>query len=85
MAKARANLAKHHVPMQAGAAVFDDPRYLLEENRFARGEQRFIAIGMVRAILLTVLFSEPDEDMIRLISVRRATKTERRVYENQLR
>ena len=84
-AKARANLAKYGLRMEAGTAVFDDPHHLVGEDRFAEGEHRFIAIGWVGGTVLTVVFSEPAEDLTRLISVRRATGAERKAYEDQTR
>lgn len=79
--KAAANLAKHGVPFEAAAEVFADPHHLVESDVFSRGEYRLIAIGKVDGRLLTVVFTEREsEDVIRIISARLATPTERRAY-----
>ncbi len=79
--KARANLAKHGVSFGLGATVFDDPFHIVSEDRFAIGEYRLLALGDVGGVLLAVVFSEPAENVIRLISVRRATPAERKIYD----
>lgn len=81
---AETNYAQHGVRMEAGAEVFSDPTLLVEEDAFARGEQRFLAIGWGSDKLLTVVFSEPGDHTIRLISVRPATPAEKKKYARSL-
>ncbi len=83
--KAATNLTDHGVPMSAGRAVFSDPWAIDEDDPFSRGEYRYIAIGFVAGRLLTVHYSQPEERVIRLISVRKATPVERRWYDDPLR
>jgi uncharacterized DUF497 family protein len=82
--KAYSNLATHGVSFEAAAAVFDDPLRLEEDDRFAEGEYRTVIIGQADGPLLTVVYTEPEENLIRLISARRATATERKAYEHQI-
>ena len=79
--KAKANRRKHGISFEAATFVFDDPYRLEEDDLFAVGEYRMIAIGGVDGLLLTVIFSMPEHDVIRIISARRATSTERKAYE----
>lgn len=44
------------------------------------GEDRFVTIGMVDG-LLSVVYTERENDILRLISARKATEKERRAYE----
>ena len=83
-AKAKSNLAKHGIPFEAAAAVFDDADRLEEDDAYAQGEYRMIAIGRVDGYILTVVYSEPEENLIRLISARLATAKERRAYEQTI-
>jgi uncharacterized protein len=59
--------------------------YSLPDER--EEEERWIAIGLVRGVLiLTVIHtwrSESDEEIIRIISARKATAAERSFYERQ--
>ena len=80
--KAKINLRKHQVSFQEGATVFNDPLVATQlDPDHSRDEQRFIAIGRsVRGQVLVVVFTERG-NKIRLISCRKATPRERKVYE----
>jgi uncharacterized DUF497 family protein len=83
-AKAASNLRKHGVSFDAACAVFDDADRLEEDDLFSQGEYRMIAIGRVERLVITVVFTEPEESVVRLISARLATAIERRAYEKNL-
>jgi uncharacterized protein len=78
--KAEANLAKHGVRFADAVIVFSDGRALtLDEPR--TDEERYVTIGMdALARVLVVVWTWRGEATIRLISARRATRTERRQY-----
>jgi uncharacterized DUF497 family protein len=80
-AKAASNLRKHGVSFDAAYAVFDDNDRLEEDDLFSRGEYRMIAIGRAERLVITVVFAEPEENVVRLISARLATANERKAYE----
>lgn len=80
-AKASSNLAKHGIAFPDATYVFDDPARLEESDDFSQGEYRSRCIGTVGNLVLTVVFSEPEENLIRLISARLATASERTAYE----
>lgn len=82
--KAASNAVKHGFTFQDASHVFDDPMRLEEADRFSRGEYRALCIGKVDGMLLTVVFSEPDEGVIRMISARAATAHERKSYESRI-
>jgi uncharacterized DUF497 family protein len=71
--------------------VFDDPNHVAADNYFiaSDGEQRYQIIGMARnLVLLLVVFvdrSEPDAEVIHLISARKAVGYEESIYEDQFR
>jgi hypothetical protein len=75
------NLRKHGVSLAEGDGVLNDPLALTIENDSARGEQRFVSIGMnTFDRVMVVVYTYEGED-IRLISVRHAEPKERRSYE----
>lgn len=45
-------------------------------------EDRFIAIGRVGSAVLVVVFTEPGDDVVRIVSAREATKAECVLYES---
>jgi uncharacterized protein len=81
-AKARTNLRRHGVSFDEGIAVFDDPFSItIPDPDHSYEEERFIDIGSSEAgSVLVVVYTERGGN-IRIISCRRATPTERRLYE----
>lgn len=81
--KNRANRAKHGITFRVAAAVFLDPNAVARQDREVDGEERWQTIGFAGAIL-TVAYTSRDEDgdeVTRIISARKATREERRIYE----
>lgn len=85
--KAISNLAKHGVSFELAQEVWNDPLHVILPDRVEGDEQRWHAIGLVGSVVvLVVVHSHPehdDEDQIRIISARKATKHERRRYEQE--
>jgi uncharacterized DUF497 family protein len=84
--KARANLRKHRVSFETAARVFTDPHALTVQDRIEGGEYRWQTLGLVDGLALLLvahtLGEGPDgEDVIRIISARRADPKERERYE----
>ncbi len=82
--KAHSNLRKHRVSFNEAQTVFDDPRaYIVDDPDHSLAESREIAIGYSnKNRFLFVSFTQRG-DVVWLISARKATPTERRMYENQ--
>ena len=80
--KAVSNLKKHDVSFEEGATIFNDPRIAtIPDPDHSKDEERFISIGIsVQNRLLVVVHTEREE-RIRLISCRKATSGERKIYE----
>ena len=80
--KATANRAKHKVTFEEATTVFGDPlARIVDDPRHSQEEERFVLLGQsARRRLLVVLFTERSE-AIHLISARKATRRERREYE----
>jgi uncharacterized DUF497 family protein len=80
-AKAEANLRKHKISFRAASRVFDDPLVLIEQDLSEDyGEDRFLAIGRVGGLLISVVYTERG-DCIRIISARKANGHEQRAYD----
>lgn len=89
-AKNQVNIQKHGISFELARYVFNDPFHFTQKNRIERGEQRYETVGEVEGTLLFVIHTmEEDEDgtiiAIRLISARKADKSERRSFENERR
>ena len=84
-AKAASNVSKHGVSFDEARTVFLDVFALrVFDGPHSSDEDRFIIIGMSdHARVLTVVYVERTEETMRLISARRATSRERRIYEEK--
>lgn len=92
-AKAEANLRKHGIGFEQAARVFADPFLMTAPDGIEGGELRWKAVGSmggVAALVVVHTVRERDEDgreieIVRIISARRADRTERRRYERETR
>lgn len=82
-AKAERNLRKHGVSFREGASVFDDEAAVIIDDDFhSETEQRFRIVGYsLQDRILLVAYTHRVSDIFRIISARRATARERRLYE----
>jgi uncharacterized DUF497 family protein len=83
--KSRQNFAKHKVRFETAALVFEDPHSVTRFDRIKDGEERWqtmgVAAGVVVLLVAHVDRVEVGEEVIRIISARKATSSERKIYE----
>lgn len=80
--KAEENLKAHAVDFREAATVFDDPlSTTFPDTDHSLGERRFLIIGLSALGHILVVSHTEENDTIRIISARRATRPERRFYE----
>jgi uncharacterized DUF497 family protein len=84
--KARGNRGKHHVSFDDAMLVFEDPYALFEQDRSGpAGELRWQALGLAGGVIVLLVVHTSREqgwdEVIRIISARRATRKERNRYE----
>jgi uncharacterized protein len=88
-AKNRVNQRKHGISFELAREAFRDPLRVSRIDRIVSGEERWQTFGMVDGVLLLLIvhttWDELELDIpvecVRIISVRRATSTERKSYE----
>jgi len=86
--KAASNRRKHNISFEIAARAFADPFALSEQDRIEEGEYRWTTIGSVEGLIIllvahTVHGEEDGIEVIHIISARRATRSERRRYEQE--
>ena len=82
--KAAANIDKHDVSFPEAATVFDDSLSVtFSDIDHSIRERRYVIIGMSESGLLLVVSHTDRDNCIRLISARRATRQEKRFYEEE--
>lgn len=83
--KAASNFRKHGITFEDATHVFEDEFVVSEQDRIEGGECRWQSIGMVDGLVILLVAhtvrDEGQDEIIRIISARRATRKERIVYE----
>ena len=83
--KNRVNQKKHGLSFEIAQLVFDDLLHISIQDRHTEGEERWKTIGKIGGLtVVLVAHTVEDEDSyttIRIISARKATKHERKNYE----
>ena len=80
------NQKKHHISFEEAQTVFyDENALLINDPDHSEEEERFILLGFSRRANLLVVCHcyRQSESVIRIISARKATKTEEKSYESQ--
>lgn len=80
--KARLNLSKHGVSFEEASTVFNDPLSItFPDPDHSIGEERYVMIGISSLVQLLVIAHTDRGNTIRLISARKATRQEKKFYE----
>jgi hypothetical protein len=81
--KAKSNLKKHGISFDEAATIFNDPRIAtIADPDHSEDEERYVSIGMSVIMRLLSVIHTFRKERIRLISARKATKAEKKNYEN---
>lgn len=80
------NIIKHGISFEEAVQIFDDPLHIsILDKRFSYFEERWITIGQIKdnklVVTVNLYFDNNDEEVIRIISARKATANERNQYE----
>lgn len=81
--KNRINIEKHGIPFEEAATVFyDDNAILFDDPDHSINEERFLILGITRKERLCIVSHcyRGKDEIIRIISARKATKRESHVY-----
>ena len=79
---AKLNLEKHGISFQEATTVFNDPLSVtFPDPDHSIGENRYVIIGVSKFGQLLVVSHTDRGEKVRIISARKATRQERRFYE----
>jgi uncharacterized protein len=77
------NLKEHGLDFVDASSVFEWLTYTFEDDRFSYGEQRFMTLGLLAGIPVSIVHTENDHE-IRVISFRKATNREAQTYFSEI-
>jgi uncharacterized DUF497 family protein len=85
-AKDRSNQRKHGLSFAEAKQLFEGPRDYLEifDAAHSEAEDRFIAIGEIDRGVAVVVYTEREDDLIRIIGARFATRREQEQYREHM-
>ena len=86
-AKNRSNKRKHRVSFEEAQTVFwDENARIIDDPDHSKEEERFILLGLSGSLRLLVVSHtyRKRESMIRIISARRATRRESKIYRSKV-
>ena len=78
-AKRRRNLKQHGLDFVDAPQVFEATTYTFEDDRFQYNEQRFVTLGLLKGVPVSIVHTE-TADQIHIISFRKATKREQKIF-----
>jgi uncharacterized protein len=82
--KAKQNRRKHRVSFHEAATVFADPlSATYSDPEHSASEQRFLTVGMSEVSRVLIVAHSDRDEVIRIISARKATRREREHYEEK--
>ncbi|MDQ2098315.1 MAG: BrnT family toxin [Tychonema bourrellyi B0820] len=83
-AKNLENIRKHEIDFADVPAMFDGEMLIELDDRFDYGEDRWFGIGFLGSGIAVVVWTERQNNVIRIISARRANRHEQKRFEQYL-
>ena len=81
--KRKSNIKKHGIDFIDAPIIFDGYTLTIADDRYDYNEERFVTFGVLGGSVVSVVHTE-TEDLIRIISIRKATKNEEKGYFSQI-
>ncbi|WP_299489540.1 BrnT family toxin [Acaryochloris sp. IP29b_bin.137] len=83
-AKNLENIRKHQIDFVDVSEIFDGAMLVELDDRIDYGEERWVGIGFLRNGVAVVVWTERQDDVIRIISARKANRYERKRFKQYL-
>ena len=73
----------HRLDIEAVPIVFERLTFTFEDDRFGDSETRFVALGVLHGTVVSIIHTE-NEHEVRIISFRKATRHEIKIYREEI-
>jgi uncharacterized protein len=83
-AKNQENIRKHKIDFADVSPMFDSPMLIEPDDRFDYGEDRWFGLGFLYNGIAVLVWTERQNDVIRIISARRANRHEQQRFEDYI-
>jgi uncharacterized protein len=81
--KRKSNIKKHGIDFVDAPMIFAGYTITIADDRYDYGEERFVTFGILEGRVIAVVHTE-SKRLIRIISIRKATKYEEKEYFSQI-
>ena len=78
--KNRSNQQRHGLDFTEAKRLFNPALFVDIDDREDYGEERYVGLGLLDGRVVVVIFTQPDDDTVRVISLRKANSYERQQY-----
>ncbi len=75
------NFQKHGFSFSEAAEIFNKPMVINLDDRKEYGEKRYIGLGIIKNFVTVIVYTQRNNDTIRVISLRKANKREKAKFE----
>lgn len=82
--KNKSNQSKHGLDFTEARRVFNPSLFVDIDDREDYGEERYVGLGLLDGRVVVVIFTQPDDNTVRVISLRKANSYERQQYSQYL-
>ena len=83
--KNKVNIRKHGLDFADAPEIFNGPMLIQLDTRHDYGEDRWVGIGFIQNRVVVVVYTERDNgETIRIVSLRKALKYERKRFEESI-
>lgn len=82
--KNKENVRKHGLDFAEAWEIFEAPLLVELDARAYHGQERWTGVGLLGNRLVVVIFTHVDQDTIRIISLRKTSKHERKKFEKEI-
>ena len=79
-AKRLSNLRRHGIDFAAVGEVFEIAPVTILDDRYDYGEERYLTLGLLKGRVVAIVHTESDDNVIRIISARKAERHEEIKY-----
>ena len=83
--KNRINRQRHGIDFADVPPMFEHPMVSFLDQKKAYGEDRWVGIGWLHDVLAVVVFTETDDENVRIISARKANQHEQNIFTDEIR
>lgn len=82
--KNEANIRTHGIDFNDASDIFNKHMLIKMDNRKDYGEKRWIGLGLLEGVVIVIVYTMRNHNILRIISIRKANRNERKIYQKSI-